>query len=77
MTQCEQCGERRPCCMRKAETRATPEGWFCHRCLGTPDKDCDECVDYFGKPVPLTRQERLQRLADSGCDTWEEYEGRR
>ena len=25
----------------------------------------------------LTRYERLEALADSGCDTWEEYEGLR
>lgn len=24
-----------------------------------------------------TREERLQGLADSGCDTWEEYRGER
>lgn len=30
------------------------------------------------RPRPrLTRQERLQGLADSGCDTWEEYRGER
>ncbi len=26
---------------------------------------------------PLTRHERLQELADRGCDTWEEYRGER
>jgi hypothetical protein len=26
-------------------------------------------------PRKLTREERLQRLADSGVDTWEEYRG--
>jgi len=25
----------------------------------------------------LTRNERLQALADSGCDTWEEFRGER
>lgn len=28
-------------------------------------------------PRKLTRTERLQGLADSGCDTWEEYRGER
>ncbi len=32
------------------------------------------CLDWRRKP---TREERLQGLADSGCDTWEEYRGER
>ncbi len=28
-------------------------------------------------PRKLTRQERLEAMADSGCDTWEEYRGER
>ena len=28
-------------------------------------------------PATLTRTERLQGLADRGCDTWEEYRGER
>ena len=28
------------------------------------------------RPARLTRNERLQGLADSGIDTWDEYEGR-
>ncbi len=52
------------------------------------DGDCDiEVMDTerIGDMEPpndeprrkLTRQERLQGLADSGCDTWEEYRGER
>lgn len=31
----------------------------------------------FERPERLTRNEQLQELADSGCDTWEEYRGER
>lgn len=38
-------------------------------------------VNYWGlvdRHAPtLTRQERLEGLADRGCDTWEEYRGER
>jgi hypothetical protein len=37
-----------------------------------PDEDADPVV-----APKLTRQERLQALADAGCDTWEEYRGER
>lgn len=59
------------------------------RALRVLDGDCDvevmetECVGALepeAEPEPsrtLTRQERLQGLADSGCDTWEEYRGER
>ncbi len=29
------------------------------------------------RPRKLTRQEQLEALADSGCDTWSEYRGER
>lgn len=31
----------------------------------------------FGALLRLTRQERLEAMADAGCDTWEEARGER
>lgn len=44
------------------------------------ESDCQDCRSLVAKcrdNSRLTRQERLQGLADSGCDTWEEYRGER
>ncbi len=38
---------------------------------------CDSCGEEQEHARKLTRQERLEGLADSGCDTWEEYRGER
>lgn len=39
---------------------------------------CSVCSKDFTIPARrLTRTERHQELADSGCDTWEEYRGER
>lgn len=40
-------------------------------CVGTLDEEDDE------PKRKLTQQERLEGLADSGCDTWEDYRGER
>ncbi len=37
----------------------------------------DDCDCGHFRPRRLTRQERLQGLADRGCDSWEEYRGER
>lgn len=43
-----------------------------------PDWDaCDECAREVRNSRPLTRAERMQGLADSGCDTMEELRGER
>jgi hypothetical protein len=39
-----------------------------------PDEEWDDIP--VVKPI-RTRQERLQAMADRGCDTWEEYRGER
>ena len=39
----------------------------CRRCFPRSDED-DAPPER-----PLSRQARLQALADAGCDTWEEY----
>lgn len=70
---CDSCGNRRSCCVL-----FYPGGFFCHRCRGVADADCEECAEELERPAnPLTRQERLQELADSGVDTWEEKKGER
>ncbi len=38
--------------------------------------DMDEAEAEYEFRRPLTRAERLQELADSGVDTWDEYEER-
>lgn len=50
-------------------------------CDDWPDEGNRYCPrhDYLNK-LPrrhLARHERLQAMADSGCDTWEEYRGER
>lgn len=35
--------------------------------------DCRAELKAESESRRLTRHEKLQRLADSGCDTWEEY----
>lgn len=37
---------------------------------------CPECTDARPRER-LTRMERLQAMADRGCDTWAEYRGER
>lgn len=43
--------------------------------------NCNEPCLSDGTPLfpqrRLTRQERLQEMADAGCDTWEDYRGER
>ncbi len=48
------------------------------------ESTCQECRSHVPKrhwygvrQSRMTRQERLEGLADSGCDTWAEYRGER
>jgi hypothetical protein len=45
------------------------------------DTEHEEDIEHEDDPPRrrprLTRNERLQGLADRGCDTWEEYRGER
>ncbi len=43
------------------------------------DSTCQECRSHVPRRYTrrLSRNERLQGLADSGCDTWAEYRGER
>lgn len=57
--------------------------YYCPNCGWSPkapDVDDEPCLP-DGTPLyprrKLTREERLQGLADNGCDTWEEYRGER
>lgn len=59
---CTLCDKVRPRVQKQGE-----DIWACERCLSL--RECDT----HGRR--LTRTERLQGLADSGCDTWEEYRG--
>lgn len=53
----------------------TPYGTYnvCEACAGT----CLEDEHEAPAPRRLSRYERLERMADDGCDTWEEYRGER
>ena len=59
-------------------TRMPRGRWSPDQCAVTPG-----CAKPFGhgglceSAKRMTRQERLQALADSGCDIWEEYRGER
>ncbi len=43
------------------------------------DSTCQECRSHVPRRYTrrLSRNERLQGLVDSGCDTWAEYRGER
>ncbi len=64
------------------------DGTLCDRDLQTVDmvdasdveeSTCQECRAHVPRRYTrhLNRNERLQGLADSGCDTWAEYRGER
>lgn len=50
---------------------------MCDRWFKTAKNECPECGDVLRRPTKMTRQDRLEALADSGCDTLEEYRGER
>lgn len=51
---------------------------MCDRWLKTTKKECPLCGDTLEWPArKMTRQEKLEALADSGCDTHEERRGER
>jgi hypothetical protein len=56
-----------------------PTAKNCPSCGGICAIECDMCFrcEMQNNRRRLTRQERLQRRADSGCDTWEEDRGER
>jgi len=67
---------------------AQPDEVRCDRCgmptprLEPPDPQqvCDACYQEMRDRIAggrLTRNERLQGLADRGVDTWDDYYGRR
>lgn len=53
----------------------------CPHCLiyveGVSESTGDPCLDEDDRPRRLCRYEQLERLADSGRDTWAEYRGER
>lgn len=59
---------------RIARTGVRPTCWGC---AGWLDGNEPEEPEVDRPRRRLTRDERLQAMADAGCDTWEEYEGLR
>jgi hypothetical protein len=52
-----------------------PEGSACPNHIAEWNDQLTDSIERHNRK--LTRQERLQGLADRGCDTWEEYRGER
>lgn len=65
---CDACGERRCCCTY----RDTPhgDGWFCHRCRGEEDDECDECHEAAREEPRDEAYERAAARYDGRGKDW-------
>ena len=45
----------------------------CQRAEAEAEEEREAEAEWLASRRPLSRQERLERMADAGCDTWAEY----
>jgi Zn finger protein HypA/HybF involved in hydrogenase expression len=65
LVECESCGEE----FRQDANHLE----MCPACVEREEQAAEERAELAARRRRLTRQERLEMMADAGCDTWAEY----